>query len=290
MPIREDSKEEIKIPFSSSKIENIDAAMVTYLDRELNLHTTTNGGWNKVPVIWASAERMFQSKRDSGIRDKDGSLVLPIISVERKGVAKDLERKGSVQAALLPEPDEKGGVIKIARRIKQDKTSNFANASAQRKRGQPNFPTANKKIVYETITIPLPIYITVQYEITVRTEYQQQMNDLITPFLTRPGGVHYILVKDEGHRYEGFIDQDFAHNNNLGSFSNEERKVETKITINILGHLIGAGPNDDQPQFSIRENAVDFKMPRERILTKDEVDRKLGELYGLAGIEDLYYD
>ena len=290
MPIREEPKEEIKIPFSASKIENIDSAMISYLDEELNLHTTTNNGWSKVPVIWTSSERVFQSKRDSRIRDDAGSLVLPIISVERKGVAKDLQRKGSVQAALVPEFDEKGGTIKIARRIKQDKTSNFANASAKRKRGQLNFPTANKKIVYETLTIPLPIYITVQYEITIRTEYQQQMNDLITPFLTKPGGVHYILIKNESHRYEGFINQDFTHNNNISSFSNEERKFETKITIDVLGHLIGAGVNEDQPQFAIRENAVDFKMPRERIMTKDEVERKLSELYGLSGVEDIYYD
>ena len=107
MPIREEPKEEIKIPFSASKIENIDSAMISYLDEELNLHTTTNSGWSKVPVIWTSSERVFQSKRDSRIRDGAGSLVLPIISVERKGVAKDLQRKGSVQAALVPEFDEK---------------------------------------------------------------------------------------------------------------------------------------------------------------------------------------
>lgn len=291
MPIREEQERSKSIPFAASKIENIDAAILTYLDEHLNLHTTTNLGWSKVPVIWTSAERVYQSKRDSRIRDAAGSLVLPLISVERKGVSKDLERKGSIQAALVAEPDEKGGVIKIARRIKQDKTSNFANAHAKRKRGQLNFPTANKKIVYETITIPLPIYVSIDYEITIRTEYQQQMNDLITPFVTRPGGINYILIKNENHRYEGFIKQDFSHNNNLSSFSNEERRFETKINVEILGHLIGSGPNEDQPQYVIRENAVDLKIPRERIVTKDEVERRFGDLYGLSGIEeDIYYD
>ena len=116
------------------------------------------------------------------------------------------------------------------------------------------------------------------------------MNEAITPFITAPGGVNYILVSRHGHRYEGFIQQEFSHKNNYSSFTKEERKIETTIDIKILAYLIGEGPNAAQPTYSIRENAVDIKMPRERILTKDEVDRKLGELYGLAGIEDLYYD
>jgi len=268
-----------EIPFPPSRIENIDTAMLSYLEG-LNLHTTTNNGWTPLPVIWTSAERVFQSKRDSRVRDNDGSLVLPLMTVERTSLVKDPSKKGTIQAALVPESDEKGGVILVARRIKQDKTSNFANADAQRKRGQPNFPTANKKVVYESITIPLPVYITVNYEITIRTEYQQQMNEIMVPFITSPGGINYIIISDEHHRYEGFIQQDFSHNNNLSSFSNEERKFETKMNIEVLGHLIGGGKDELGPNITIRENPVDFKIPRERVMTQDEAEREIGEFIG----------
>lgn len=283
MPIREEHEKLKKIPFAASKIENIDAAMVSYVEN-LALHATTNSGWKQVPVIWTSSERSFQSKRDSRVRDEKGSLVLPIITIERTSIVKDPSRKGTIQANIVPKFDEKGGSIVVARRIKQDKTSNFANSHAKQKRGQINFPTANEKIVYETISIPLPVYITVNYEITIRTEYQQQMNELTLPFVTSPGGINYILIEDEKHRYEGFIQQDFSHDNNLSSFTSEERKFETKLNVEVLGHVFDGG---DRKNVITRENAVELKIPRERIMTNDEVESEIGDLYGLSGFDDV---
>ena len=70
-----------KIPFASSTLENIDTAFLRYINETLDIHTTTNQGFIKVPVIWSSAERTFQSKRDSRVRDQEGSLVLLIVAV-----------------------------------------------------------------------------------------------------------------------------------------------------------------------------------------------------------------
>ena len=208
--------------------------------------------------------------------------------MERTNIVKDLSKKGAVWGNVVPHDDEKGGSIKIARRIKQDKSSNFANADAQRKRGQVNFPgMRNNKIVYETISIPMPVYVEMSYKITLRTEYQQQMNQLITPFLTKPGGVNYILISRHGHRYEGFIQQDFSQNNNFASFTSKERQLETTIEIKVLAYLIGEGKNQSQPIYSIRENAVDIKIPRERIVFGDSPETEIGRFYGLAGITKL---
>ena len=72
------------------------------------------------------------------------------------------------------------------------------NAKSKRKRGQINFPgLSQNRTVYETISIPLPVYVTLTYDITIRTEYQQQMNELITAFIVNPGGVNYILLEDK---------------------------------------------------------------------------------------------
>ena len=276
-----------KIPFASSTLENIDTAFLRYINESLDIHTTTNQGFIKVPVIWASAERAFQSKRDSRVRDKEGSLVLPLITIERTAVTKDVNRKGSVQAALMPVNDEKGGVIQVARRIKQDKTGNFANADAKRTRGQLNFPRPNKKVVYETISMPLPTYVVLSYDITLRTEYQQQMNDMSTPFIVRPGGVNYFIIENDIHRYEAFIKESYSQSNNISSYTTDERKFETKITVEVLGYLLGEGDNDNQPFLSIRENAVDFKIPRERVISRDKVEeagRENAFFAGLAGL------
>ena len=288
MPIREKTERLKELSFPSSTIENIDEAMLDYLENQLDLRTTTNRGWKKAPIVWAGSERIFQSKKDDSVRDSDGSLVLPLITLERTAMIKSPTKKGSVWANVLPVRDEKGGTIPVARRINQEKTAAFANRHAQRKRGQINFPTANERIVYETMTIPLPVYVTVTYEATLRTEYQQQMNELVSPFITTPGGINYILLNSkDNHRYEGFIQESFSYGNNLTSFATEERKYETKITIDVLGYLIGAGKNQDQPNVVIRENAVEIKIPRERIVFQDKPEHKNGRYYGLPGMEEI---
>ena len=51
--------------------------------------------------------------------------------------------------------------------------------------------------------------------------------------------------------------------------SSEERKYESEIVIKVLGYLQGEGNNSNQPKFTIRENAVEFKFPREHVILGD---------------------
>ena len=200
-----------EIPAQPPTLETIDYAIYNWLNEELDLHTTTNEGFKKVPVIWATAERAVQSREDYKLRDRDGTLILPRIVIDRTGVVKDPTRKGTAWGNVPRLLDPKGGSITIARTINQEKTSNYANADSKRLAGgvsgnkQENFPKRdafgriipNKKIVYQTISMPMPVYLDITYSIMLKTEYQQQMNDLVTPFMTRTDGMNYFLAKHE---------------------------------------------------------------------------------------------
>jgi hypothetical protein len=271
-----------EIPFMPSTLETVDYAIYSWLSDELKLFTTTNDGWERVPVIWASAERAYQVKKDADFRDIDGALVLPIITIERANVTKDLSRKGTAWGNVPQINDEKGGSITIARRIKQDKTANFANADSWRRTHesgpkQHTFPTRDKfgylkptnKVVYETITIPMPVYLDITYSISIKTEYQEQMNDLTTPFMTKTGGINYFTVSHDGHRFESFIQGDLSQENNVSAMDVEHRTYETKIDIKTLGYIIGEDKNQEQPKIVIRENAVEVKLPREKVIFGD---------------------
>jgi hypothetical protein len=259
------------VNISPSSIESIDRAMHNWLENQMDVFCTTNKGWKKIPVIWVSAERAYQVKKDKGLRDSSGALILPIISLNRTAVVKDAARKGPYWANISPQGDERGGSITVARRIHQDKTSKFANADAQRRYGKINFKTRKKdKIVYQYVTLPQPVYIDVTYEISIWTEYQQQMNELVHPFITKGGGINYFVMDHEDHRYEGFIQQDFSQEDSVEDMTEEERKYQTKIEIKVLGKLLGDGPNQEQPQVVVRENAVEFKFTRERAVLDDE--------------------
>jgi|TARA_R100000030_G_scaffold49927_3_gene37683 hypothetical protein len=259
-----------------STIETIDLGIYEYVNEKLNLHTTTNEGFKKTPVIWLGTDRLFQVKNNKDIRDKVGKIKLPIITVNRDSIAKDPQFKGSFQAHLYEGGDYKGGAITRVRRIQQEKTRNFANADFARSAvdSRDTGRSDNKKVVYEFLTSPIPTYVTVMYTVVLRTEYQQQMNDLMTPFITRTGQLNTFMFEYDGHKYEAFIQSDFSENKNTTSLNEEERMFETKVQIKVLGYLIGDGVNREKPQITIRENIVDVKISRERVITGDKAPWK----------------
>ena len=110
----------------------------------------------------------------------------------------------------------------------------------------------------------------VEYKITIKTEYQQQMNSLLQPFLTRTGQINSFVLQESGHRYEVFIDQTFSHNNNVNNLDEEIRLFNSDVSIKILGYLIGEGENDDRPLVRVDENVVEISWPQEGIVPEDE--------------------
>jgi len=264
-----------------STIETIDLGIYEYINEKFNIHTTTNEGLKKVPVIWTGTERTFQVKNNKDIRDSVGKIKLPIITINRDSIAKELGYRGSFQAHLFENPDFGGGVITRARRIKQEKTRNFKNADVVRenKKASDTGKTSSDKVVYEFLTSPIPTYVTVTYSVVLRTEYQQQMNDLMTPFFTRTGHLNTFIYKNNGHKYEAFIQEDFSENKNTTSLNEDERMFETKIGIKVLGYLIGEGVNREKPQITIRQNAVEVKISREKVIVGDVVPWKEDEDY-----------
>jgi hypothetical protein len=260
-----------EIGMLASTLEDIDYAITSWVKKDLELTTLTNEGRKTVPVLWQSPERAFQIKNEKDLRDETGVLKLPLISIERTGVLKDPENKGSFRAQIYSN-DHNGrtGRMVIAKRIVEDKTRNFAAASAMRKLPknvayQKHFPRINKKIVIQTLSIPIPVYVAADYKIKIKTEYQQQMNDLVAPFMARTGQINSFVMRRNGHIYEAFIDSGFTHDNNVASLNEDERMFSTDVKIKVLGYLIGEGNSDDREIVKIEENLVEVTFPRETI-------------------------
>ena len=278
MPVEKDRDYTLQPP----TIETVDRAMLNWLDESMNVSCATGEGWEKVPVKWVAGERSHQVKNVKALRDSTGMLILPIITLERTSMAKDPAFKGTAWGNTYETNDYRGGAIQIAKRINQTKTADFANSYNARKsgpvrrsagHGQINFRTKkeNKRIVYSIKSIPMPVYMAMTYSIGVRTQYQQQMNEIMQPFMTFTGAINYFTIQStDGHRFEAFMQQDFSQNNNVSDMGEDERKYETKFDIKVLGTLVGRGDNQDTPKISVRENIVEFKFLRERVALGDE--------------------
>ena len=263
-----------------STLENIDFAFFDFVNDKMNTGATTNEGFKKVPVVWASAERSFLSKNNKDLRDLDGTLNLPIISIERTSVNKSLTRKGQYYGLSTNFPeDNRFGRITLARRVVRDKTTNFTAADNRKRfdnkvnriRGrQAYFPKNNNdKVVYETLSIPLPNYVSINYTVTLRSEYVQQMNEIVAPFITLGSSINYFVIEKSGHRYETFLKEDFSQQNNVSSLGTDERTYKTEVSFEVLGYIIGEGPNGERPKIIKRENAVEVKISRERVIMGD---------------------
>jgi len=254
----------------TSAIEDIDTAFYNFVNDSMDLYAISNKGYKKIPVIWTSAERSFQLKDNIELRDNNGNFILPVITVERTNISKELGNKGSVWGNIQFPGADPGGEIVVGRRIVQDKTSDNAAMTSRRLYGQQHYPHKNKKIVYETITVPMPIYITVDYSVKIRTEYLQQMNNALEPFINIGVGINYIVLRHRGHSYEVFVQEGFSTENNASNLGEEERKYETKVDMKVLGYLLGAGANQKTPKIKKRQNFVSVKIGRERVMVGDE--------------------
>ena len=275
-PTSMDDKIPKKIHFEPSTIESIDRAVYEYVSK-LKLSTDTNEGFKEVPVIWGTSERSFLSKREPLDRDNQGLLKLPVITIRRTGMDKAMASKGIFQGNVPENPDEQGGSLVVSRVINQEKSSAYAEALRKRTTLGRGAPIVSSKTVYRTISAPMPVNVEMSYDIAIRTEYQQQMNDLVLPFATKTGTINYVKLKSNGHRYEGFIDGQFTTQDNLSDYTTDERKFETIIKFRVIGYLVGQDKNREKPHYSIRENFVEIKIPRESVI----VDPKEIEKYKL---------
>jgi len=262
------------VPFYKSDLEDIDFAIYNFLNDTMAVNVKTNKGFKKVPIIWSGSERSQNIKTSNIERDSTGQVVLPVISVERTGMKKDPSKNLIPASVVDPVGDLKGGFLRVNKVIQQDKTRNFLNADSYRRKKDENYPLKrfekNDKIVYETITIPIPVYVDVSYDVIMRAEYQEQMNDMLTPYIRITNGHHRVIINHNENRYEAFIDGSYAIGNNISNYTNVERKYETTLKINVAGYLIGDTINQEQPRVVRRENAVQIRFANERIIIQDD--------------------
>jgi hypothetical protein len=262
-----------EVTLQPSTIETIDQALYKLIDSGFDLHTRTNSGFKKVPVLWIFPERSFNVKNKQ-IRDNVGKLKLPLITVERSSFAKDPAFKGGYQANLFADSTGPRGYRKYQRVVKknisQKTTRKNASTESFKAVEQHHYPNDNKKVVYEEVYMPIPVWVNSTYTLTLRTEYQQQMNDLMTPFATRTGNINSLLIDFDGHQFEAFIESDIAQSNNLSNLGEDERSFETKVTIKVLGYLLGDGANEEAPKIITKETTVEVKIVRERTIVGDK--------------------
>lgn len=253
-------------------IEDVDTSLFKLFNDVLKLAVKTKEGIKSVPVIFASGEKWAMLKRGRALRDKAGSLILPLITLGRTNIQQN------------PSDDQAGrginqqtGELVIKRRLADD-DRNYQNIinktlmtnqenvavdpddltlsnqiTTERLQGDTYNDSAvisggllagnNRNNVWEFITIPSPQFFTAIYDVTIWTSYTSQMNEilegLISSFL--PQGNAWRLETEKGYWFIATVDGNlYSPENNFDDMSGTERIIKYKFTVKVPGYILAS--------------------------------------------------
>jgi len=246
-------------PFIESSIETMDTAVFNFI-KELNLYTVRSGESEKVPILWSSAERAYQLKKQKELRDNNETLIYPLLTVYRESIEKDIET-----FPFTPGSNS----FAIARRIVPFDTHKFANAVSKKRFGVSNRKFDNTKVVYETLYSKNVTAVLAKYNILIRTSYLIDMNQILNGFLTI-NNYRGAKVINEGHAYYMTFPNQFSFDKVSENLEAGERSFETSFVIEARGALFPRPENIEEAVLKTAQNAVSIKFNKERTMV-DEI-------------------
>jgi len=236
----------------SCEIEDVDRAFFDLFDKVLpfTYKQQKDSEVTKVPVVFASGERFALVSKKSPIRDKSGSLILPIISISRSSIDQK-STKGSgvsenfnemVVRKRISKEDPLYQALKGPDRLKNTGRSlSPAEGSSDyyRETGRLLQPRMGPAL-YEILVIPMPKYFTVKYEITFWAQYTGQLNKMISTLLGSYINGHNSIkiTTSKGYWFVAYFESSISNAGNLDDFSDNERLVKATLSAEVPGYLI----------------------------------------------------
>lgn len=259
-------------------IEDVDRALFTLFDKDLPFTYVHKGETRRSPVIFASGERFAVLRRKKPLRDKAGSLVLPLVSIMRTGIHqapmmgsatsqnidivvsrklsdKDSDYQKILNKMNLQNSDDAARSIALRRSAagQDNADKGVVNKQAAVSHQQPttlrqveNIPISLdpsiKDNIYEVITMPPPKYYVANYEITFWTQYTVQMNNMLMSMMSLYQNYAqrtFKLETPKGYWFVAYVEEDFSPGNNFDDFADSERLVRYSFNLKVPAYVIG---------------------------------------------------
>jgi hypothetical protein len=264
--------------FPSCGIEDVDRALFELFDKRLSFEVKVNEQTTKVPVVFASGERFALTRRQKPIRDKNNALILPLIAIKRSSIGYKTESEaGGVAISFRQNADytirkrldssdrdyqniinklsikNQDNVTSRAHFLNNDvspgsgtipetKTSRRNGSGISFGGGKLNFALNNEigNNIIECITIPYPIFIQLNYEITFWTQYMLQMNQLLETMLAKTDGQgrEFQITSNKGFNFTAFLMGTLTSGDNFENFSGAERVIKYSFSIRVPSYIL----------------------------------------------------
>ena len=146
------------------ELVDIDTAILSHVKNVIKPTVRESGEQIKVTVMYGNEERWKAVRKRGHIRDRNGSLILPLIMLKRTDISKnDMSGQHFKHA-----PD----MVNIVRNSRWSKKNAYTRFNVQ----QGNIPQ------YDSIMTALPDHRDITYEFVLWTSFIEQMNPLVEMF------------------------------------------------------------------------------------------------------------
>ena len=226
----------------SCGLEDLDKAVFNLFDKDIPLYYMLQEEQRKIPVIFATGERFALIQRKEPVIDRNGTHVLPLISITRNNIDQT-PAKGIANNQMLPHIITKRISEKDLSYRQNKNFENLSNIDGEDKGLEANLslkPKLERNIV-ETIEIPAIKYFGASYEITIWSSFTQQMNKILEAIMsayTLNPGYQFRIESDKGYWFSAFVESSLSPDTSYADFTDAERYIKYSMTIQATGYLI----------------------------------------------------
>jgi len=148
-------------------LKDVDTSIMNYIKDVIRPSIREANETIKVPILYGNEERWNNVRRRGVLRDRNNTIILPVIVLKRTSVEKNTELSQGF------EHDVQRKYAEVLRKPQWSKKNRYDRFSVQ----------TNKKPTFENLVTTMPNFVNVSYEFVLLTSYMEQMNILIEEFV-----------------------------------------------------------------------------------------------------------
>ncbi len=265
---RSATPDDVRVP--SCGIEDLDKAFFKTLRDEVGFQVSNDPGkQQKVPIVFAVGEKWSMIKSGRALRDKDGTLILPLVTVRRTAIEQakeDVNGRGmnqhvgqvTVRTKLDPRdrayqnilnklglvnsedvPGDRDFDDSGSLRTARDGTQ--ANALDNDVRAGGLLAPKLGVNAWQVITLPTPQFYTATYEVTIWAQYVNHMNQMLERLMSSylPTGNRTMkLDTDKGYWFVAYFNEGISSEDNADNSSGDELVRKYKLTVKVPAYVV----------------------------------------------------
>ena len=201
----------------SISLRDIDESIIAHIKNIMKPIIRESGEIIKVPILYGNEERWKSVRKNGALRDKNGTVILPIMIIRRTDVAMNDEMP------LSFDHDVKNEFIHVARAKQWSKTNRYDRFAVQ----------SGKRPAYEIFATGMPDFVICTYSIILLTNYMDQMNSLNDLWVQHSGTY---FGNSTNYKFLTTVDGGISDASEMAA--DGERLIRNELSLTVKGYML----------------------------------------------------